>query len=57
MDERRQMRLNLCGFARMLVFHRRLGQEAVQISSIKWLSNWLASGNNKETPSGLTRAG
>jgi len=56
-DEQKQVHLNLCGFTRMSVFYRRLGQEAIQMSSIEWISNWLATGNNKATSSGLTRAG
>ena len=46
-------KLDLCGFTRMLVSYRRLSQGAVQMSSVKWVSNWLATDNHKETLSGF----
>lgn len=47
-------KLDLYGFTRMLlVSDRRLRQGALQMSSVKWVSNWLATDSHKETLSGF----
>ena len=44
-------KLDLCGFTGMS--HRQLSQAAVQMSSVKWVSNRLATDNHRDNPSGF----